>query len=66
MYVCLCKNIKCSDIRDAAATGAASVRDLNRQFGLGAQCGKCVACARELLRDCSESKHARGDARLAC
>ena len=51
MYVCLCKNITCSQIRSAACQGACTVRDLKEQLGVASQCGKCAQCARGILEE---------------
>ncbi|BAZ95127.1 hypothetical protein TspCOW1_30490 [Thiohalobacter sp. COW1] len=56
MYVCLCKNITSSQIRDAVETGRAGcVRSLARELGVATQCGKCARCARELVDSCARS-----------
>lgn len=51
MYVCLCKGITDQHIRDAVHEGAVSMRSLNRQLGVAAQCSKCSRHAREVLRE---------------
>ncbi len=56
MYVCICKQITCGQIRAAAGAGANSVRDLKQQLGVASQCGKCAGCARGILeqtRNCN-------------
>ncbi len=50
MYVCLCKGITDTQIRDAAASGCTSLRDLRAELGVGSQCAKCVRQAREIMR----------------
>ncbi len=64
MYVCLCKNITCSDIREAAAReGLCSLRDLKDRLGVASQCGKCARCARGVLEETlRETGRARGAA----
>ena len=52
MYVCLCKAVTDSQIRDAVENGASSMRDLARELGVATQCGKCGCDARELLKYC--------------
>lgn len=49
MYVCICKAVKQSQIHEAVANGAYSVRELSERLGVGRECGKCVPCARECL-----------------
>lgn len=51
MYVCLCKNITCGQIRSAACKGACTVRDLKEQLGVASQCGKCAQSARGILEE---------------
>ncbi len=52
MYVCLCKAVTDSQIREAVESGASSMRDLARELGVATQCGKCGCDARELLKYC--------------
>ena len=49
MYVCICKQVTCGQIRAAASAGAGNVRDLKQQLGVASQCGKCAGCARGIL-----------------
>ena len=51
MIVCVCNNISDREIRQAADMGLASLGDLRRDLGVGACCGKCVSCARQVLHD---------------
>jgi len=51
MYVCLCKNITCGQIRLAACKGACTVRDLKERLGVASQCGKCAQSARGILEE---------------
>lgn len=51
MFVCICENITCSEVRDAVDQGARSVRDLNRELAVGSQCGKCVCAARKVMKE---------------
>lgn len=51
MYVCLCKNITCGQIRLVACKGARTVRDLKEQLGVASQCGKCAQSARGILEE---------------
>ena len=61
MYVCLCKGVTDGQIRDAVARGARTVKDLRRELGVASDCGKCAACAREVLCEAR-----RDDALPAC
>jgi bacterioferritin-associated ferredoxin len=49
MIICVCKAVSDRHIRSAVKNGAASVRDLTRELGLGSCCGKCVPEARATL-----------------
>lgn len=49
MYVCICKGITDSDIREAASCGMRTLKDLRRELGVASDCGKCASCAREVL-----------------
>ena len=58
MYVCVCKAVTDSQIRDAAASGAKSLGDLNRHLGVGSGCGTCAGTAKSVLdesRRCADS-----------
>ena len=49
MYVCICRQITCGQIRAAASEGISTVRGLKQQLGVASQCGKCAGCARGVL-----------------
>jgi len=49
MYICICKAVNESSIRQAVAGGVNSFRELSAQTGCGTQCGSCVKSAREVL-----------------
>lgn len=52
MYVCLCKNVTCGQIRSVVHSGGAgSMRDLSQKLGVATQCGKCGRCARGILEE---------------
>ena len=51
MYVCLCKGITDSQIRDAVDNGAESLRAVRKQLGVASQCGKCACLAREVISE---------------
>jgi bacterioferritin-associated ferredoxin len=50
MYICLCKGVTDSQIRQAVCQGACSMRELRQRLGVASQCGKCGHCAQSLLR----------------
>lgn len=51
MYVCLCKGITDSQIKEAVYEGATSVGKLRKCLGVASQCGKCGIAAREILQE---------------
>jgi bacterioferritin-associated ferredoxin len=51
MYVCLCKGITDSQIRDAVYDGAGSFRDVRQSLGIATQCGKCACWAKDLVNE---------------
>lgn len=59
MYVCICKSITDSQIRNAVNEGVCSMRDLCQNLGACSQCGKC---AQHVL---SELRQALSDAQPA-
>ena len=51
MYVCVCQAVTDRQIREAAESGARSLRDLRRDLGVTRDCGRCASCAQECLRE---------------
>ncbi|MCJ8312097.1 MAG: bacterioferritin-associated ferredoxin [Saccharospirillaceae bacterium] len=51
MYVCLCKGITDSQIKNAVDDGATSLRALRKELGAMTQCGKCASLTKEILND---------------
>ncbi|MDA8255512.1 MAG: (2Fe-2S)-binding protein [Betaproteobacteria bacterium] len=51
MYVCICNAVTESDIGSAVAEGCCSLRQLSEQLGVGACCGRCKGCARDVLKN---------------
>jgi bacterioferritin-associated ferredoxin len=49
MYVCLCRGITDSQIKQAVAEGAQSVREVNELLGTASQCGKCGLTTRDIV-----------------
>ncbi len=50
MYVCVCKAVTDRQIHEAAAGGARTLRDLRRELGVTADCGRCASCAHACLK----------------
>ena len=51
MYVCICRAVTDSAIRQAVVDGARSLRELSVRTGCSTQCGRCVGLAREVMDD---------------
>jgi bacterioferritin-associated ferredoxin len=51
MYVCVCQAVTDRQIREAAQSGARTLKDLRRDLGVTRDCGRCASCARECLRE---------------
>lgn len=49
MYICLCKAITDTQIREAVANGATRFGQVRQELGLASQCGKCGLLAREVF-----------------
>lgn len=49
MYICICKGVTDKHIKAAVENGAQSLKDLNQEFGLAGQCGKCSKAAKVVL-----------------
>jgi bacterioferritin-associated ferredoxin len=49
MIVCVCKAVSDRHIRSAVKDGASCMRDIARELGVGACCGKCLPEARRVL-----------------
>jgi len=51
MYVCVCKAVTDSDIRQAVDGGVRSMRQLTRETGCSSQCGSCAQLAKSVLNE---------------
>lgn len=51
MYVCVCKGVTDSQIKNAINSGICTRRQLFHCFGVGGDCGKCNKYVKELLDD---------------
>lgn len=56
MYVCVCNAVTDRDIGCAVSEGCCTLRQLREQLGVGARCGRCAGCAREVLRDTLQTR----------
>ena len=51
MYVCVCNAVTDRKIRAAVDDGVVTMRELQKQLGVSAVCGKCAPCARDILHE---------------
>jgi len=49
MYICICKGVTDSAIREAISQGAVRMRDLKNCLGVTEQCGLCACHTKEVL-----------------
>ena len=55
MYVCVCHAVTDRQIRQAAESGARTLKDLRRDLGVTRDCGRCASCAHECLKQAHEN-----------
>ena len=51
MIVCVCNNVSDHKIRQAVDEGMTSLAELRQNLNVGTCCGKCHACAKQVIRD---------------
>ncbi|MEI7429443.1 MAG: (2Fe-2S)-binding protein [Betaproteobacteria bacterium] len=51
MFVCVCHAVTDSQIREAAKSGARTLKDLRRDLGVASECGQCASCALQCLEE---------------
>lgn len=50
MFVCICRNVTDGQIRQAMREhDLCSLREVREHLGVGAQCGRCAQCAKEVI-----------------
>ena len=49
MYVCLCKAVTDSQIKEFVNGGAGSFEEVCKQLGVATQCGKCSQLAQNIV-----------------
>ncbi|WP_076939714.1 (2Fe-2S)-binding protein [Pseudomonas saudimassiliensis] len=55
MYVCLCKGITDTQIRDAVTDGACNIRDLRERLDVATQCCKCARDCKSIISEYRQS-----------
>ncbi len=58
MIVCVCHNVSERKIQAAVDQGMSTMREMREELLVGTCCGKCHACAKQVLRDHLEKKDA--------
>ena len=65
MYICICRGITDSQIKEAICEGACRMRDLRSRLGVATQCGRCCQCCMQMLREhngrCSDCPEAAAE-----
>ena len=56
MYVCICNSVTDRQIRKAVEDGCDSLDKLREELRVGAGCGKCETCARQLLDEITDKQ----------
>ncbi|MFL2840496.1 MAG: bacterioferritin-associated ferredoxin [Pseudohongiellaceae bacterium] len=49
MYVCLCKAVTDSQIKESINGGASSFAEVRKHLGVSTQCGKCMQQAKSIV-----------------
>lgn len=50
MYVCICKGVTDSQIKQEVNKGTCTMRELCQQLGVAGQCGKCGILAKQIFK----------------
>lgn len=66
MYICVCNAVTERDIGGAVAEGCCTLRELREQLGVGAGCGRCARCARDVLKDTIQMRVPASPANVQC
>lgn len=51
MIICICNNVSERDIQNAVRSGVTTINGLRDELGVGACCGKCRSCAKQVLSE---------------
>lgn len=60
MYICVCNAVTDRAIRDAVASGAASLTDVQSVLPVGMCCGRCKDVARNVVDECVRERTCAG------
>jgi len=51
MYVCICRQITDSQIRDVCREGSSRMADIREKLGVASECGKCGRHAQSIVSE---------------
>jgi len=51
MYVCICKRVTDSAIKESVRKGASCLSEVQQQLGVASCCGSCAEMAQEIIQD---------------
>jgi len=51
MYVCICRQITDSQIREVCREGASRMADIREKLGVASECGKCGRHAKNIVSE---------------
>ena len=51
MYVCICKQVTDSEIRDICRNGCVGFDEIQKKTGVSSQCGKCCELAKSIVEE---------------
>lgn len=51
MYICVCNRVTDRQIHETVAAGATTLRQVRKQLPIGTQCGRCMECASQLVKE---------------
>lgn len=54
MYICVCKGITDSHIKEAVAEGATTLRAVRMQLGAASQCGRCAEATCAVIKEAKD------------
>lgn len=56
MYVCICKGITDTQIRDFVQSSGGNLRAVRNSLGAMTQCGKCALATREIVKQAMDER----------
>lgn len=56
MYVCICRQITDTQIRDMCRGGSSSLSEIRAKLGVASECGKCSKHARSIVSEFTKSQ----------